>query len=605
MSGILDLALEPLAEVIMYLNTHEWTKVWLCGDLKLQWKMGKGKAVRNMVIKWNETSKRVWPSQIIHLDGLQSFSYICPSRGPDEHFSVLHLSTLSSNLKKLVLVGDWCVKAFEQLCSANRYHFRKLETLSLSYYKHIDRIEFEIPRTVTDLAINACCPATSKGSNMALSLLPPHLTRLAYRDLSFESGGFRFPSTLQSLELQWGTYEWPNLQLLPPGICHISVNPFFRQVDTVSHIDDDWTTISTFSNLKSLRIPFNDDFDVPEALLIPRSLERLDFDAMEDLPEEAWYLRVMDALPPNLTWLGWKWPEPITTPIAQKIPRKNRILGASVESEAVSYLPDSLIELFVEEGDYSVISRLPSNLKTLWLRDSCLSLLEKMPRSLETLSLEEGARLSSEQISKIPRDLRSLIIGHGFEPTDDIELFFRELPPNLMSLDVFPEEADCDHRIPLPSPPSSSQYLPRCMNFLKAGFLGFAAEDAMSSWVLGLPSRLITLKIGVDRLQMGVFTSIGILSVLRDLQIKVLHSQPGGWSKYLDFQSLPHSLIRIALRDMEDGESDMTNDDFTGAPPKLGFIDLPKSPLVTKDCLCHFPVLRKLHLGLKTPRWFR
>jgi hypothetical protein len=106
MTAILDLAPEAFTELISYLPTADWISLWLCGDRRLQWKLGKGKAVREMVLNCSDDSTFLWPSQINHLDGLHSFSFKSAFSFPADAFSALHLSTLSSNLMKLILETD-------------------------------------------------------------------------------------------------------------------------------------------------------------------------------------------------------------------------------------------------------------------------------------------------------------------------------------------------------------------------------------------------------------------------------------------------------------------------------------------------------------------
>ena len=68
--SFLELALEPFSEIVSYLDTHEWITLWICGDTRINWRLGKGKAVRKMTILWEEARSYPWPSLIAALDGL-------------------------------------------------------------------------------------------------------------------------------------------------------------------------------------------------------------------------------------------------------------------------------------------------------------------------------------------------------------------------------------------------------------------------------------------------------------------------------------------------------------------------------------------------------
>jgi hypothetical protein len=131
MSSFLDLAAEPFSGVISLLDTHEWTALWLSGDSKMQWKLGKGRAVKEMTLNWSRFSPCRWPSQIAHLDGLESFTlsrYSCiTSRPLPDH----HLSTLSQNLRKMSLVFGGPLEALDALFRPLK--LPNLHTLELSY----------------------------------------------------------------------------------------------------------------------------------------------------------------------------------------------------------------------------------------------------------------------------------------------------------------------------------------------------------------------------------------------------------------------------------------------------------------------------------------
>ena len=69
----------------------------------MHWRLGKGKAIRKMELKWSRFSVCPWPSQVCELAGLESFSLLYARKTLDRELLALHLSTISRNLKKLEL----------------------------------------------------------------------------------------------------------------------------------------------------------------------------------------------------------------------------------------------------------------------------------------------------------------------------------------------------------------------------------------------------------------------------------------------------------------------------------------------------------------------
>jgi hypothetical protein len=100
---------------------------------------------------------------------------------------------------------------------------------------------------------------------------------------------------------------------------------------------------------------------------------------------------------------------------------------------------------------------------------------------------------------------------------------------------------------------------------------------------------------------------------LTQLEITVVEPpKDQAWAKYLDFERLPRTLRVFSLLPLEyhgglkndAANSDFTDDSFVGAPPSLAVIRLPRSPLLTKAFLRHFPrhpnFVEDRH---KTPHW--
>jgi hypothetical protein len=153
MSSLVDLAIEPLTEVISLLNTRQWTALWLTGDFRIQWKMPKGKAAREMSVRWPHRSSCLLPPLLDQLSGLQSFCFYREYEYRSGHLTSADLSRLSRNLTSLVVTSAFAFEAFEALAVSNPGHFVQLEKLHINCISKIERIGFEIPSTVTDLKL--------------------------------------------------------------------------------------------------------------------------------------------------------------------------------------------------------------------------------------------------------------------------------------------------------------------------------------------------------------------------------------------------------------------------------------------------------------------
>jgi hypothetical protein len=197
MAALFNLAPEQFGEVASYLNTQECTALWLCGDVRVQWRLSKGKAMRKMVLRWRFNSKCLWPSQIIEFDGLEAFSFIQRNVGSEKRLTGHHLSTLSRDLKKLELDCDQGMEALNELYELNKSHFRDLEKLSFRRSTK-NLVECHLPRT-KDLSISL----PQLDSSLPLSILPSNLTRLYCLAGVMEIGKSKFPPGLTSLELHF------------------------------------------------------------------------------------------------------------------------------------------------------------------------------------------------------------------------------------------------------------------------------------------------------------------------------------------------------------------------------------------------------------------
>jgi hypothetical protein len=593
MSNLLDLAAEPFSDVISLLDTIALVKLWLCGNVRLQWRLGKGKAVREMSLDWRNVSEYVWPPLIIELAGLTSFSLSCGFSKPVSFLLGHHLSTLSRNLKKLFLQIDSSLQAFQELHSTIPDHFHCLETLHLSSMSVSNRIEIKIPATVTDLSLSS----NRALGTFPLSCLPPNLIKLRASVQELEIGDFRFPSTLTSIQLFFSRNpNWTRVfHLVPSTIKILMVS--CRAPNSGRMKLDDWIAISAFNDLECLG--FNHSYGVEEALLLPRGLKQLSVTNPQPFgATDEWCIELLKALPQNLELLEGLWPPVITPAIAKNIPRAVKTtLGASIAPQAVSFLPNSIIDVEVtQKAGIELILSFPSNLHRLRLPELPRTLAEKLPNGLKSLQLEgKHAVLSAETVEILPRGLTNLTLSLANNPMSDIDGVLEALPPALTEFSAFPPVHEWDPVIvAVPTSSKSSQFIPRCMAELGIGCLDFS-ESSMAKWILGLPTNLYYLRLRVKYLQNDAFSTIGQLYALTDLEISALNTPEVGWARFLQFDTLPQKWSSFILEDLseefkESNGSDIADNSLRGAPQTLQHLSLPRSPLLTEYGLAlHLP----------------
>jgi hypothetical protein len=611
MAGILDLASEPFAAIISCLDTRDWTGLWLCGDLRLCWRLGKGKAVLDLTIKWSEPSKSLWPSQIRQLDGLASFSFHNSSSDTYRRFTGLHLTTVSQNLEKLELKCDDALYALNELHSIKGPHFLQLQTLDINFTSSYDGIgiEFKLPSTLTSLKFFD----SLQNHSLSLSVLPPYLVHLSINVKSLVIDQIRFPETLKSLELSndknlWTTCLSVVFQHLPRTIERVMVSSRINKLASV-----DWDAISGLTCLKHLVLWVGGALDSMEAHLVPRSVEVLVLEGLSTVDDEK-CSQMLKALPQGLKRVTGIWPVQIRVKVAQSMPRTLESAEyRSVDPEAVSYLPNSFTRLAVDVAKFGAsISSFPSSLLHLTLHELPCSLAAILPPGLQNLSiLDTEFVLTGEIAERLPSNLKILNVSRSYNPVSDLERVFKALPRSLTSLEAFhSNEKETfllkkDHLDPIPAPSHSASYLPRGLKNLAIECLDFG-RDSMTEWIHGLPS-LTFLKISICHLQMGAFIAFGSLSSLETLTLYVQNSPEKGWAQHLNFHYLPRSLSSLHIRDIEGhfNDSDISNDTLKGAPQLL-ILRIPQSPLVNEDCLVHLPNLATLRFGNQSagPRWF-
>jgi hypothetical protein len=345
-----------------------------------------------------------------------------------------------------------------------------------------------------------------------------------------------------------------------------------------------------------LHCRFPGAFEIEDALLLPRSLEEL-FLSSITVGNDKWRLGILNALPPNLKRLEGIWEPFVSSQWIQNVPKTlETIEDIKFAPNDVQYLPESFTELALDDDNLDVISAFPPNLKTLDLYFLPDSIIEKLPNQLRSLSVA-GITWSGEIVSKLPRDLTTISTYWATVSIGAVEPLFKALSATLTSLQAYPAglpPADEKLIVGVPTPSQSSLLLPRSMKHLEIGTLGFL-ENTMAEWILGLPKRLVELKLSITDFQPGIFKSLGHLHYLKTFDVVVFHSPFGGWAQHLIFKELPRNIKSFRILDKGDGDAnpDITNDCFIGAPLSLRLLTIPDyvSHLLSKECLLHLPFL--------------
>jgi hypothetical protein len=553
-----------------------------------------------MQFHWPRLSKGLWPSQISLLDGLESFYYPNDKFHEGYPLTGLHLASLSRHLQNLVLYCESSLDALQDLSVISPSHFQHLKTLDIIFESSSPIIDFEVPRTLTDLTLLGFGPYLP---SICLSLLPPSLTQFVCHLESLELGDCKFPTTLKSFEIVLSQYKpWPViLGLLPPEIEKIVLRSNRKGP---KFCFDAWTALSSLTNLRTFVCDVHDHFDIKCAELIPRSVETLRLLDIRGPTSEEWCIAILKALPQNLKKLGGSiWPFKIGPEVARHMPRRlEKVKGRIISPEAVPFLPQGFTE--IEVAGLFPMTSLPPAVTSLKLTQLETSTLETLPVQLRSLS--SSHLLSADVFKRLPKNLTKLDLMASFDSQDGVDLILESLPRALTSLRlmVFPKG---NHLKSLVSA-HSSLHIPRCVEDLTIGSLDFL-EGEMAEWILGLPQNLNRLVLSIKRIQIGAMSSFRCFSALNLLNIDVEQSPAEGWATVLDFRSLPRRLAKLDICDQGNAYnnvSDISDNTLAGAPPFLDFLTLPKSPLLSRACLVHLRNLKNLKIrSFGVPEWFK
>jgi hypothetical protein len=595
---LVSLAPEPFEEVISYLNPQEWILLWISGDPRIIWRLGKGKAVRKMAIHWTLGSPCSWPSLISVLEGLESFSFRSAHKAQGKRPSAHHLASLNRNLKRMTFHSNSALAMLKDICSAYPDHFHNLESLRISSSSAPSRLDFLFPQTLTSLEIfslDGTC------ISLTLPLLPPCLVRLSCAVKRLEIGDSKFPTTLQSLCLVTDSMQsWPFIfHLLPVALADLTIK---AQGQGSSMREREWTSLSSLTNLKSLNLNVHGPFGVNEAQSIPRSVTDLKLQHVLETRAEEWAIEILKSLPKTIRNLGGILPIRICSiELAQSLPcTLENISEYEVAPQVVAYLPNSIsnMTLGLNEDD-SLLSTFPSNLRHLHIFKLSDSLLQRLPNHLQTLTIfGTSTRLNKELAQLLPRNLTQLEFLLVYNPLENTELF-QALPSTLTCLAANSPLALPSRMIPVQTSATSSLEFQRAMKKLDIGCLDFNNGD-FGKWILGLTTTLTSLSLTINRAKKADFQSFGNLPFLSILTLALLNVPKGGWAGFLDFSSLPVCLEQFSLYSLGIAfqHSDISNNTFKGAPHFLKSLIVPSSPLVNKACLVHLRNLERFSFNV-------
>jgi hypothetical protein len=399
--------------------------------------------------------------------------------------------------------------------------------------------------------------------------------------------------------------DWPSVfELLPTDIEHVQV---YSMEYGAPMILTDWNVIGELEKLKTLGTCVRGPFDVEEARLIPRTVQTLLLHSFQVPPNTDWCTRILEALPQNLTRLEGVWPGRISADRAQSLPKLLEMVETTVSYEAVPRLPKNFKALEISgfdfDPEFDASMTFPASLIRLSIPKLSVTLADKLPNGLQIMTIGE-ILLTPQTLEKLPKNLTSLFIDDALCEVQELEPLLKSLPPNLTSLCMPQLCLLGGARVATQAPPGSSRIISRRMRKLELPNLDF---PNLSEWILGLPTTLKRLMLRINNLEKDGLKSLIHLHSLDELRIKVSSSPKDGWAQCLKFRFLPRQLGTLHVFDMGrvTQDSNLTDESFIEAPPRLHWVALPRSPLVTEKCLVHLPNLARLVFpGRNAPTWF-
>jgi hypothetical protein len=168
MGSLLNLALDPLVGVIRLLELDDVVNLWMCGNKTINWKLGKGKAVRKIRLIDGKEPSTTWPAVIQNFEGLEILTVYSPYRKDENAITSPNLSACRWNLKSLSMNLPNAFEIINDLMTSSDFSSVQLETLKIASISDIARWDVQLPSSLTVLHVGIF--------ELQLGVLPPFNT---------------------------------------------------------------------------------------------------------------------------------------------------------------------------------------------------------------------------------------------------------------------------------------------------------------------------------------------------------------------------------------------------------------------------------------------
>lgn len=564
-------------------------RLWLCGDSRLNARLGAGGAVKSFRVHFDSLCPVQWPSLVRHF---------------------VHLEHFKTSFGRDATVMAW-VPRYSELN-------RSIRRLNLSFKSDFFGLQdaftgghtFTCLEELTGLAPKSTSNAAAQEmiSNF-LALLPPCLTNLQFQHANYSSD-FAY-SNYEKMYWPVPTSYWPrNLRKLtlslicsenePEPVLPLSLEELDLSIqdpnryDGRDHVREIYAAIALIPNLRKLRILLYSlnmtSLTIEDIRRLPRSLNHLEMDFLEF----SFDADLMIALPPMLTELDTRVNRTIVDiSLLELLPRSLTKFGnlpfptvetlkvfppniASLDQlymlpEIVAALPPGLRSAKFRPADGGhettnlVWPKLPDTLTEV--RNLSPGYLDQhpLPTNLQVFKLTTGdltdghvKRFSSTKIASlslkycsyntehlfkhIPRYLTRLrLIGNPIMRMDDTDC--KNLPKHLVDLELNPVDFNCSHPL---------SYFPRGLKHLEM--------------------RTTSLEIGCIGEGRGFFPELVSLCFR-------IQEYPAGLAHYL-LTNLPRQLKQFTITAPALIDFDLTDESLLSLPPGLLQLIAKPAPMV-------------------------
>jgi hypothetical protein len=573
MTNLWDVAPEVLSWITEHVEAFDIGKLWSCGCKSLNWKLGKAGGVTTFTFSTTPIYRVIWPRSIVNFELLQSLTI---------HNNVYHgkfpkiqpdIATIPRKLKKLRLQFDGDLDFLISSMANDPTLFQHLDELDIDASARRD-----FPWTLLQLPSISSIEISSVTDKISLSQLPTTLTQLRVRCKYIENPTEHFPSSLTVLQLDL-SIPHPNLFSTLPE----SLQKLYLTGDGVktSLSEQDWTMIPR--DLDSFTL---ETFEVPIEKLyaLPNTLKKLRFNGMRTRTIEK-AIEILKALPPSLEEIWGIYPGVITAEIAALLPRSSKqMLYEEMSWDAIPLLPPGMGRVRVPATPVpSFIKSLPP-VEGVAVPRLTTELAAIFPPGMNSLTID-AFTAPREAIALLPRGI-TFIIAMRDALFEDVESW-KDLPPELKTMDVMPITIRSDGENWIPVPPESSGWFPSTLAEITIGDLDITKSD----WFSHFPPTLETLKVATKDLPKKSLQKLSAsgLRLLRVLEFKLRSIPRHGVAIFV--RTMPRTLTGFSfqLTDDRDVETDIANSDVMDLPVAITDLELPNTPKITSECYSYLP----------------